>query len=138
MTLELIAAYRRAHYRVFDPDGEFVMQIDMPCPGLARCHARHGVDGSCFISAWNPGSVVRSIAENSAAAARLRAAIAALGLAAVPGQGEDPGGLWVPEASLLVPGIDAATALQLAREFGQAAIVFAEADAVPKLLIVHA
>jgi len=134
MNDDRIHAYRRALYRVFQPEGEFVMRVDVPCPELQRCHARHGVACSMFITAWNPGSVVQPDAINAAAQLRLRNALLAGGYPLIEGQGEDPDGTWTPEASFLALGVDKAEARQLCREFGQLAVIYADADAIPQLL----
>ena len=134
MSEQLIRAYRRTLFRVFDLDGEFVMRIDVPCPELLRCHARHGVSSSCFITAWNPGSVRRIGIRNWWAQRRLTAAIRRTGLAALSGQGDDPDGKWTPEPSYLVLGVDETEARGLGREFGQLAVVFAGPDATPRLV----
>ena len=134
MSEQLIRAYRRTLFRVFDLDGEFVMRIDVPCPELLRCHARHGVSSSCFITAWNPASVEQPPAVNAAAQERLRRAITEGGYPMIEGHGEDPDSEWTPEASLLVLGIDETGARRFGQEFGQLAIVVAGPDATPRLV----
>ena len=135
MTDDLVMAYRRTLFRVFDPEGEFVMKVDVFCPELMRCHARHDVQTSAFITAWNPGSYVQPDVVNAAAQKRLHAALTEGGYPIIEGQGEDPDGNWVPEASFLVLGIGEADACRLGREFGQIAVVFAGPDAIPRLLL---
>ena len=46
----------------------------------------------------------------------------------------DPSGGWPPEPSLFIPGIAQADAMTLASEFGQLAILWSAADAIPRLV----
>jgi hypothetical protein len=134
---ELIEEYRRTHYRVFDPEGEFALIVDQPAPELERCHARHGVGSSAFITAWNPGSRPREAALNKAAQGKLLAEIRRRGWSVIDASGEGPDGRWPPEPSVLVLGIPESDARQLGRDHGQKAVVFAGPDAIPRLLILY-
>jgi len=129
----LAAAYLRASYRVESLEGPFTLRIGEYCAALQRWHEQLGVDCSAFISAANPFSVPTDDKQNAAAHERLLKRLATAGLSAVPGMGLDPNGQWVPERSMLVAGIPVAEALRLAASFNQYAIVFANADAVPRL-----
>lgn len=74
---------------------------------------------------------------NAAAHARLGAELAAAGYRVVEGAGEDPDGRWPAEPSYLVLGMDLEAARELGRRYGQNAIVWAGADAVPELLLLR-
>ena len=128
------AAYRATDYVVEAAGGAFTLRIDEPSAALALLHAQRGVRHSAYLSAWNPGSVARVVADNEAAHARLLAALAASGLEGIEGWGRDPGGEWPAERSLLVPGLVRSAALALARQFGQNAFLHAGEDAVPRLV----
>ena len=130
----LDAAYRRTRYEVDAPGGLLVLQIDAPSVGLAELHRQLGVTQSAFLTAWNPRSVPRMAAQNAAALGRLRLRIAELGAEPWPGRGRDPTGAWPAEESLFVPGLEIGIAGALAADFGQNALVYAAADAVPRLL----
>ena len=129
----LAAAYLRARYRVESAEGPFTLRIGEYCTELQRWHERWAVSQSAFISAANPFSVPTDAEQNAAAHERLLKRLAMAGLHAVPGTGLDPDGRWIPERSVLVAGIAEASALRLAAAFNQYAIVFADADAVPRL-----
>ncbi|HMD58205.1 MAG TPA: DUF3293 domain-containing protein [Steroidobacteraceae bacterium] len=129
----LAASYLRALYRVDAAEGPFTLRIGEYCAPLQRWHERQAVNRSAFISAANPFSVPRDAQQNAATHERLLDELATAGFSAVPGTGLDPDGLWVPERSVLVAGIAKAEALRLAAAFNQYAIVFADADAVPRL-----
>jgi hypothetical protein len=129
----LAAAYLRASYQVESPEGPFTLRIGEYCAELQHWHERWAVNNSAFISAANSLSVPTDDTQNAAAHERLLAELATAGFYAVPGIGLDPEGLWIPERSVLVAGIEEAKALRLAASFNQYAIVFADADAVPRL-----
>ncbi|MFO1400357.1 MAG: DUF3293 domain-containing protein [Steroidobacteraceae bacterium] len=131
---ELEAAYRATDYVVEAAEGRFTLRVDEASAALAALHARRGVSGSIYLSAWNPGSTALPSDRNHAAHARLLAALAAAGLEAIEGWGRDPSGEWPAERSLLVPGLPPELALELARRFGQNAFLQAAADAVPRLV----
>lgn len=114
-------AYRNARYRVDDGGAVFDMRVGRPCEPLRALMTRRGVREAAFLTACNPGSAPRSDADNRAAQVRLRAAL-------------DPEGIWPPEPSLLVLGIERERAAALARRFRQNAFVWLPADAVPVLV----
>jgi hypothetical protein len=127
-------AYRATDYVVEAAEGAFTLRVDEASAALATLHARRGVGGSVFISAWNPLSVPRSDGENDHAHACLLAALVAGGHGAIEGWGRDPSGEWPAERSLLVPGLALPLALALAQRFGQNALLYAAEDAVPRLV----
>jgi hypothetical protein len=132
----LLDAYRAARYRVGDGRQSFELRIDAPSDALAACHRAHGVDRSAFLTAWNPGSRPAAAPVNAAAQSRLEDRLRALGFALLPGQGIDPTGAWPAEDSVLALGIGREEASAIARAFGQAALVHAAHDAVPRLVLV--
>jgi hypothetical protein len=134
MPRHLETAYRAADYLVEAPGGTFVLRVDEPSAALAELQRRYCVSQSAFITACNPGSVAQGSAANDAAQARLLALLRGAGHAYIEGWGRDPGGSWPAERSVLVPGLSLHAALELAREFGQSAILHASADAVPRLV----
>ncbi len=130
----LEAPFRAARYDVTGASPPFVLHIDVPSAALLDCHRAHGVDCSAFLTAANPAAVQRGAADNERAHARLLEAVRRQGRAALQARAVDPDGRWPDEKSLLVLGLAAPQAVALARAFGQAALVVAGADAVPRLL----
>ncbi len=133
---ELIRAYAETEYHVSGDPG-FVLRIDAPSPELLALHARLGVTSSAFLTACNPHSQRLPPTENAARQADLRRAIGQLGLPALPGIGQHPRGDWAGEASWLVPGLSRTVAEALGERFGQNAIVWAGADAIPRLVLLR-
>ena len=132
---ELIAAYQAAHYRVSGATPPFDLVLDVPNAALAACHRRYGVDCSALLTAWNPHSVRVPPADNALAAARLEQRLQALGLRWLAGFGADAAGAWEAEPSLLVFGLGRDAACAIGRDFGQAGLVHAGGDAVPRLVL---
>jgi hypothetical protein len=132
----LVQAYRETHYRVLGDDG-FTLTIDVPSPELAHAHRRHGVDSSAFLTACNPFSRSLSDDENIALQAVLAAALRSLKLLFIDGLGQHPSNGWQGEASFLALGVTRDQACHLGTRFEQNAIVWAGADAVPRLLLLR-
>lgn len=115
---ELRRAYESARYVVETAPGEVVLRVGEASP-LA----------GAFLTACNPRSVRLSPAENAARQAELVREVRRRGYAFLPARGESAGGAagsWPAEASLLIPEMGRQEALDLARAFGQAAILYAE------------
>lgn len=55
----------------------------------------------------------------------------------IKGESHDPSGAWPEEKSFLALGLDLETSQVLGREFGQNAIVWAGADAIPRLILLR-
>jgi hypothetical protein len=77
-----------------------------------------------YITAFNPGSSRLTDEENHARQSELINIVRQLAHPAFPGEGIGDDGVWPPEQSVLVLGIEYAAAVQLGRQFGQRAIVF--------------
>lgn len=133
----LIAAYRATHFCVNSVAPPFILKVDEPNADLASCHARHGVNCSAFITAWNPGSQPTAHDDNQVAQQRLEARLHAGHYLLLGGLGIDPSGQWEGEESLLVLGIDRQRACDIGRECRQHGIVWAGADAVPRLVMLQ-
>jgi hypothetical protein len=129
-------AYRQTEYRVTGP-GEVVLRVGEPSRELAQLHRAHQTDCSAFITACNPYGKLLASAVNAQRQQSLAAAIARLGRAALPGIGRHPTGDWPAEASYLVPGLARATAMRLAEQFEQNALLWAGAGAVPELILLR-
>jgi Protein of unknown function (DUF3293) len=113
----LEAAYLATDYRVEDfPTGPFTIRIGQPIAALA------GLDWA-FVTASNPRSVLLSDEENSRRMADLEKAVQHSGWRFYHGQGVGADRRWPPEPSLLIVHIKESDAVELARHFGQNAIV---------------
>jgi Protein of unknown function (DUF3293) len=114
---QLEAAYRATDYRVEDiPGGPLVIRIDERCDQLPAAEW-------AFVTACNPRSVCLSDEENAGRTAELEAAVREGGRVFYRGHGVGRNGTWPPEPSLLIVGIAEPDAVELAKRFGQHAIV---------------
>ncbi len=136
----LIAAYCSTHYQAGFGPYAIVLHVDQYSEPLSQFFGASGHRCAAFITACNPLGVRQNPELNRAASARLRNRLNRC----VPrpdeiieGIGFDPSGDWPGEESFLVPGLDIETSRKLGEEFHQNAIVWAGADAVPKLILLR-
>jgi hypothetical protein len=128
------AAYRRTRYRVHALDSPFELRVDTPCAPLAALMRRHGVATAAYLTACNPRSVLTPDSVNREANAALHAALLHADAFVFHGEAIDPTGAWPAEPSFLALGIALATARELGMRFRQNALLFADDDAVPRLI----
>ena len=139
----LVRAYREALYRIeTGAIGNcvcpgFDLQVDRPSPELSKLLNCVGQCCAALITADNPRSERHDPSHNDPARARLRAAIRALALPSLDTWGLDPDDRWPPEQGLLVPGLDLEPAKWLGIDFGQSAILWADSDARPQLILLR-
>lgn len=134
ITVELLTAYRETDYHV-GGSAAFVLNIDAYSPTLQRLHALHGVDCSAFLTAVNPHSQRLSKRLNTRRLQGLRTQLRAMHLSVLPGMGQHPSNGWPGEAGFLVLGLPQPDAQALGRQWGQNAIVFCDADAIARLVL---
>jgi len=139
LAADLLRAYQETEYRVgaAAPGGAFVLRIGAASDALRALHQHFGVACSAFLTAANPHSRMTDDATNAERLRHLHAHLEALGLSCIDGVGQHPGNGWPGEASLLVPGLDLATARRLGERWAQNAIVWSGADAVPQLILLR-
>jgi Protein of unknown function (DUF3293) len=119
---ELRQAYLDADYRVAGPNGRFAVRIGESCGQVAEMLDQSALDWA-FITACNPYSHPLTDADNAVRMKHLVADVTIAGYRFFPGEGVGHDGSWKPEPSLLIVGIDEAAAVELARRYGQLAIV---------------
>lgn len=117
---ELARAYASARYEV-----DLGVGVQAVCVGELAAELEIALPAAsyAFITAWNPASMPRTQEANAEADARLCARLDAAGAGRAPMRAQDQGGRWF-EAGWLVSGLDAAGVDALAREFGQAGVLF--------------
>ena len=130
-----IAAYAATHYVVNSIEPGFVLHVGQPSAELKALHEQHGVACSAFLTAWNPGSRRRANEINQAAQSELEATLRAAAFPLFAGVAVDPTANWPAEQSVLILGIDRERAEQLGRHYGQNAILWMGADAVPEVVL---
>lgn len=133
---QTLRAYRETDYRVLS-DTPFIMHIDEVCHPLATLHTQHGVSCSAFITACNPFSQTFGTQDNLRRQTELGLVLEEMGILCLHGLGIHPDGIWPGEESFLAPGLELAPACALGRRFAQNAIVWADADTVPRLILLR-
>ena len=147
ISAELVIAYRSTEYCVgpsagldTSPSHTFILRIDQYSEPLSRLFFASGHRCAAFITACNPFSLPQSPELNHAACAHLRDALihhTSRPEEIIEGEGRDPSGAWPGEKSFLVLGLDLGTSKALGGKFEQNAIVWAGADAIPKLVFLR-
>lgn len=133
----LIAAYRSTGYQVLARP-TFTLRVDQPSAPLGALLREAGAAGALYISAWNPCGRELSREENDLRHARLVLDLQARGLRGIEAFGAHADDPARGEASLLVPGVDRATACELGNLHDQNAVLWAAAgDAIPRLLLLR-
>ena len=143
----LVIAYRSTEYCVgpsagldTSPSRTFILRIDQYSEPLSRLFFASGHRCAAFITACNPFSLPQSPELNQAACAHLRDALirhTSRPEEIIEGEGCDPAGAWPGEKSFLVLGLDLETSKVLGGKFEQNAIVWAGADAIPRLVLLR-
>lgn len=124
---ELESAFRATSYEAFGLGEEIRLRVDEEHPTLDQLLKRCGRTEWAFLTAWNPGSSLRTKAQNEAANHQLFERLKGLTdeqgrpFLVLPGRGvgDDPG--WDAEESFLVLGISSERAEALSQEFNQCA-----------------
>jgi hypothetical protein len=133
---EQLAAFHATHYRVDDPNGLFVLRIGERSTELQRLHESHGAVSSAYLTAWNPLGEIVPFETNAQNQQALQRDLAELGVHVLPGEGRDPESGWA-EQSVLAISLSREHALALGNRYRQLAIVFANQDAIPRLVLLR-
>lgn len=137
ISTDLIASYRAADYRAGAGSAAVILHIDQYSESLSQLLAASGQQCAVFITACNPHSQPQSLAANQEAHAYLRDELKYLTDQIIEGTSSDPTGTWPPEQSLLALGVDLDKSKALGRQLGQNAVVWAGADAIPRLILLR-
>jgi hypothetical protein len=130
----LIAAYRATDYVLFVGDGDDVtLNIGRHNPQFDRELDRRNATTAVVVTAFNPRSVVLTESDNRTRHAQLTAWLEARGYQYALGEGRDPTGEWKAELECVVFDLPLEAGLEIARRFGQNAIVFVTRGAAPEL-----
>lgn len=130
-------AYEATHYRAGEGLSTIVLRIGQHSPELALRYLVSAEESALFITAFNPLGVAVIDAANESAHAELGEILRAAVATVIDGEGADPTGQWPPEKSYLALGVSAEAARELGHHFKQDAVVWAGADATPRLLLLR-
>ncbi len=127
----LVLAYLQTKYQVFSPS--FDLKIGQSHPAFDLFLEKTRAKTWAFISPENPGSKILPPTENNRRCDFFLEKIKNLHLPIFEGAGFGEKSDWPPERSFLILNISAASAVELAKDFGQNAIVFGEKNGLAKL-----
>lgn len=134
----LLRVYRQTDYHVFHCPA-FVLRVDEHHADLAALHRHWTVEGSAYITAYNPHSRLLTAAENRRRQLALENELRRAGHVFLRGIGRHlshlPGNDWPGEDSVLVLGLAREQAAALGRRHEQNAILWSGPDAVMQLFI---
>lgn len=130
----LIQAYLEAKY-VACSDHYITMQVNHFNAALLQVMVKNGYASAAFITAYNPFSNPLTQEENEQRHQHFLSIIAEKNIPHFTGFGTDKEEEWPKEQSLLLFNITKLDSLELAKQFGQNAILWIEDDAIPQLLI---
>lgn len=131
-----VGAYLQTDY-VVEAAPPLRLRVGEGNPALARLMAAAGVDCCAFVTACNPNGSALEVATNAERQDALRRQLEQRRLTFVPGHGRHPTNGWPPEPSYLALGLDLNGARELGRLWGQDAVVWAGADALPRLVLLR-
>ena len=134
MTPELHDAFRNTRYELHLATGIACLGVDQHCAKLDEWLRANDCSCAAWLTAFNPGGLLRADSLNAAAQQQLESRLMNGGYQLCRGTAVDPSGNWPPEPSVLVAGMSSDAALALAREFGQVAFLWCAADATPRLV----
>lgn len=123
---DLFNAYRQTCYVVDASGREIHLRIGQQDPEADALLKGRGVTDAAFITAWNPGSISLSPAENAQRQESLEKQIQSAGFRFMRGRGKGPDPSWTPEESVFIFGIRRELAVALSNQFGQFAFVWHE------------
>lgn len=130
---ELIAAYTTTDF-VVESQPTFTLKVGTHSEGLARLYEKAGVNRACFITAYNPFSVLLTTPHNVARQAELLSDLARLKLKFELGYGQGYDSDR-HEPSFLILGITHEDSLKLALKHEQNAFIWCDEEATPKLVL---
>jgi hypothetical protein len=129
----LIDAYTSTNY-VVESKPNFTLRVGSQCEELARLYGKAVVNTACFITAYNPFSVLLTTTHNVARQAELLNDLDALKLKFVFGYGQSNDLDW-KESSVLILGITYSESMKLAVKHEQNAFIWCDEQATPKLIL---
>jgi hypothetical protein len=129
----LLEAYQTTLYEVFEP--KITITIANENQELQKFLKENNYSQWCFITAWNPYSMLLSQEENTNLNRLLELDLKDFPIYA--GQGKDAKGEWPPEDSYFVANISEQQAIALGTKYNQNAIVFGTLNEKAKLLLLQ-
>ena len=130
----LLKAYNETEYRLL------LEPVIVLVPGQTSSAADDllnslGSSSGIVMTAYNPMSVTKTEPENDQAQSQLIEDINSRGLQHLPAEGVGMDGLWPPEPSIFICGLNATEANEIAKKYQQAAFVEIQIGSPAKVVI---
>lgn len=144
-TPSLEGIFKAARYIVDGPHGHITLSIGRANPHMKALMLAHGARTAAILTAFNPGGLPQPALRNHMAQTALEAQIRALGLTVFGGSNRAaldidaadalaPPGPDMTEATAVTLDLPRDKACELARQYGQLAWTYVDADGVPELV----
>jgi Protein of unknown function (DUF3293) len=130
---ELLEAYKLTVYTIAGSEGSLTLHVGQHSEWLARELGNHNASCAAFVTAYNPGSELQPDTSNRLRNAEMLRMVQDRPFLVVDAIAPD--GRWPVEKGYLVFGLEKERALHIGRAFGQVAILWAGADAVPEVVL---
>ena len=134
---ELLAAYMATSYFADIPSGRVALRIGEPAIELNDILIENEVGSWAFVTACNPKSKQTPEATNKKHLVELEELLKDRELIYFPGEGIGDSGAWPCESSFLILGINLDEGIEIARTFGQHAILFGRFNKPAQLVWVN-
>lgn len=117
--------------------GTFTLKIQQFSPALQQLYQATSQASMALITAYNPYSQLTNDKVNQQAQQQLSNVLQTYTKCYIyPAQHQDPKQQWPPEPSYCILGLSLPQAKALAKQFRQTALVWAEKEAIPQLIVV--
>lgn len=127
MDKELLNSYKNTDYWFAVGEKTITLTIGQKNNAFDRLCERLGQTTGSFITACNPQSQLLTKSENKSRNKQLATRLEQMAeIHCFSGEGQDRDKQWPPEASFMVLGLNQKTAIDLAREYQQNALVWIE------------
>ena len=133
---ELVAAYEATNFEV-NYETPFVLKVGTFSKDLQSMLSKLNHNTGCFITAYNPESIEKTLVENESSQEKLYSDLSALDCKIFCGFGADPDGNWEGEPSYFAIGISKENAQRLGKKYRQNAIVWCDERCIPELLLLR-
>ena len=134
---DLITSYQTAGYLAVVDTDPITLHINQYSAPLNQILTKFEHQCAVFITASNPLSQQQDPHLNQIRNTQLRNALTQHTDLVFEGVSTDPAKLWPAEQSFLALGINLKTAISLGKQFDQNAVVWADTDAIPRLMLLR-
>lgn len=133
---ELVNAYKSTNFEV-NYETPFVLKVGIFSEDLQSLLSKFNHNTGCFITAYNPESIEKTLIENKTAQEQLYSDLSAINCTIFNGFGSDPVGNWDGEPSYFAIGISKENSQRLGKKYRQNAIVWCDQKCIPELVLLR-